>query len=61
MSQVGVLERVRRELGEEPPRTVREIVGLAERRGLEVRVVRRTPGDPLLYVDGRLAAAWLRL
>ena len=55
------MERVRRELGEEPPRTVREIVGLAERRGLEVRVVRRTPGDPLLYVDGRLAAAWLRL
>ena len=61
MAQVGLLEKVRRELGEEPPKTVRGIVELAERRGLRVRVVKPSPRDPLLYVDGGLVAAWLRL
>ena len=59
---VSVLEEVRERVGE-PPATIKAIIELAERQGRRVRVEypRRARRDPLLYVDGKLVAAWLPL
>jgi len=46
---------------EDAPRIAIEIAEAALRRGMRISVVKPTPRDPVLYIEGRAVASWLQI
>ena len=64
MSLVEVVEQKLKEKGvTEIPKTIRSIIEFAERHGanIDIQVEVPRPRDPVLIVNGKVVASWIKL
>jgi hypothetical protein len=64
MSLVEVVEQKLREKGiTEIPKSIRSIIEFAEKHGADVKVEVEVPRprDPVLIINGRVVASWIKL
>ena len=64
MSLVEVVEQKLREKGiTEIPKTIKSVIEFAERHGanIDIQVEVPRPRDPVLIINGRVVASWIKL